>query len=103
MKKGLQAVKNRKNMSAEKIAAADKADAAELLERQVVAAEALVAETCRLADNAERVANTNAQIMGACLRIAAGLEGLCGRYEMVVSSLKILYNSWLIRGSTATC
>ena len=52
MKKGLQAVKNRKNMSAEKIAAADKADAAELLERQVVAAEALVVETRRLADSA---------------------------------------------------
>ena len=103
MKKGLQAVKNRKNMSAEKIAAADKADAAELLERQVIAAEALVEETRRLADNAERMANTNAQIMGCCLRLANEMEGLRDRYETVVSSLKRLYNSWLICGSTATC
>ena len=51
VKKGLQVVKNRKNMSVEKIAAADKADAAKLLERQVVAAKALVVKMRRLVDS----------------------------------------------------
>ena len=98
----MQAVKNRKNMSAEKIAAADKADAAELLERQVVAAEALVVETRRLADSAQRLADTNIALVGFSLCVAAGLEGLCNRYKMVVSSLKRMFNSWLICRSTAT-
>ena len=88
----MQAVKNYKNISVEKIATTNKANATELLERQVVAAEALIVKTHRLADSAQHLADTNIALIGFSLRVAASLEGLCNRYKIVVSSLKRMFN-----------
>ena len=90
-------------MSVEKIATADKADAAKLLERQVVTVKALVVKTYRLADSTQRLADINIALIDFSIYIATSLEGLYNRYKIVVSSLKRMFNLWLICRSIAIC
>jgi len=89
VKKGLQGIKDRQNMPAERLAELDAAEAAEMMDRRVAAAESL-------AENAQRLADSNVALVAMGNRVATALETFQRQYELVVCSLKSVRDSWLI-------
>lgn len=88
-KKGLQADKTRKGMSAERGAAADTAAAEEKEERSIAAADAQAAATLRVAVAQERVAKA--------------VETLLAAYKLVVSRMRPAGSSPLTRCRMRKC